>query len=377
MDTDMDRLADLRARTSQMVSDLEALVSAESFSYDLTGTAACADELTRLADRLLGVQPARLEIGGRSHVLWKKAERPRVLLVGHFDTVWPSGTLARWPFAVDGDRAGGPGAFDMKAGIVQGLHALSTLGDIDGVAFLFTSDEELGSPTSAPLIRELAASSASALVLEPAAGGALKTGRKGVSMYSIDIAGRAAHAGLEPHKGANALIELAHQVLAISALADAAAGTTVTPTVAHAGTATNVVPAAARIDVDVRIATLAEQERIAKTMRALTPHISGTALTVVGDENRPPLEPSSAAALFERASRIATTLGLGELQSVTVGGASDGNFTAAEGCPTLDGLGAVGDGAHAEGEYVVVSEMAPRAALLAGLVEELLREGAP
>ena len=372
----MDRPAHLRARTSEMVADLGRLVSAESFSDDRTSTAACAEEVAGQGARLIGRTPERVVIDGRTHLLWKTAERPAVLLVGHLDTVWPTGTIARRPFTVDGDRAAGPGAFDMKAGIVQGLHALSTLDDIDDVAILFTSDEELGSPTSAPLIRELAASSRAALVLEPAAGGALKTGRKGVSMYAIEIAGRAAHAGLEPHKGANALIELAHQVLAIEALADPAAGTSVTPTVARAGTATNVVPASARIDVDVRIATLAEQERIAKAMRALAPHVEGVTLTVDGDENRPPLEPSSGAALFERAVRIGGELGLGTLQGTSVGGASDGNFTAAEGCPTLDGLGAVGDGAHAEGEYVVVSEMAPRAALLAALVAELVREAA-
>src|SRR5262249_49904537 len=152
-------------------------------------------------------EPERLDIDGRTHLLWKTPERPRVLLVGHFDTVWPGGTIARRPFTLDGDRAAGPGTLDMKAGIVPGLHALATLENIDGVAYLFTSDEELGSPSSAPLIRELAALSDAALVLEPAAGGALKTGRKGVSMYAIEIAGRAAHAGLEPEKGANALIE--------------------------------------------------------------------------------------------------------------------------------------------------------------------------
>jgi len=372
MDTDMDRTADLRARTPAMVADLEALVSAESFSDDLAGTAACAGVLAGLTRRLLGAEPERIHIDGHTHLLWKRAERARVLLVGHFDTVWPTGTIERRPFTVDGDRATGPGTFDMKAGIVQGLHAMSTLDDIDGVAFLFTSDEEIGSPSSVALIRELAASSDAALVLEPATNGALKTGRKGVSMYAIEIAGRAAHAGLEPHKGANALIELSHQVLAIEALADPDAGTSVTPTVARAGTATNVVPASARIDVDVRVATLAEQERIAKAMRALTPRVAGTMLTIEGDENRPPLEPAAAAALFARAARLGAELGLGDLQSVSVGGASDGNFTAAEGCPTLDGLGAVGDGAHAESEYIVVSEMAPRAALLAALIDELL-----
>ena len=259
----------------------------------------------------------------------------------------------------------------MKAGIVQGLYAMATLPSLEGIAILFTSDEELGSPTSAPLIRELASTMEATLVLEPSAGGALKTGRKGVSQYEVHIEGRAAHAGLDPEKGANALIELAHQVLQIEALADPGAGTTVTPTVARAGTASNVVPASAAITVDVRIA-IAEQERVAAAMRALKPSTAGTALRLDADENRPPLEEAASANLFARAQRIAAGLGLNELRGVTVGGASDGNLTAAAGCPTLDGLGAVGDGAHAEGEHVVVSEMAPRASLVAALLEDLL-----
>jgi len=369
----MDRLSDLQGKTALMITDLADLVSAESFSDDPAGTSACADRIATIGDRLLGAQPERLLIGERTHLLWRFGSRTRVLLVGHFDTVWPAGTIVRWPFAVDGDRATGPGAFDMKSGIVQGLHALSTLDDLDGVVVLFTSDEELGSPTSSATIRDLASVAEAALILEPAAQGALKTERKGVSMYSVEIAGRAAHAGLEPHKGANALVELAHQVLAISSLADPDAGTSVTPTIARAGTATNVVPASATIAVDVRASSLAEQERIAKAMRALTQHLPGTTIRVDGDENRPPLETKSSADLFARAVRIGDALGIDEVRGVAVGGASDGNITAAEGCPTLDGLGGAGDGAHAEGEYAVISQMAPRAALLAGLVEELQR----
>jgi len=356
----------------EMLDDLRVLVEAESFSDDLVATAACADSLGRLGERLLGATPERVAAGGRTHLLWRFGERARVLVIGHYDTVWPTGTLARWPFAVDGDRATGPGAFDMKSGIVQGMHAMATLSSLDGITILLTSDEELGSPTSAPLIRELASSVEATLVLEPSAGGALKTGRKGVSQYEVHIEGRAAHAGLDPEKGANALIELAHQVLQIEALADPAEGTTVTPTVARAGTAINVIPASATIAVDVRIATIAEQQRVAGAMRALKPSIPGTSLRIDADENRPPLEEAASAHLFARAQRIAAGLGLGELRGVTVGGASDGNLTAAAGCPTLDGLGAVGDGAHAEGEHVVVSEMAPRAALVAALLDELL-----
>ena len=355
-----------------MLEDLRVLVEAESFSDDLAATATCAGHLADLGKRLLGREPEHIVVDGRTHLLWRFGSEARALVIGHFDTVWPTGTLARWPFSVDGDRATGPGAFDMKAGIVQGMHAMATLRSLDGITILFTSDEELGSPTSASLIRELATSARATLVLEPSAAGALKTGRKGVSQYEVHVEGRAAHAGLEPEKGANALIELAHQVLQIEALADPAKGTTVTPTVARAGTATNVVPAVASIAVDVRIATLAEQERIAAAMRALTPVVSGTALRIDADENRPPLEETASADLFARAQHLAAGLGIGELRGVTVGGASDGNFTAAAGCPTLDGLGAVGDGAHAEGEHVLVSEMVPRASLVAALLEDLL-----
>lgn len=179
--------------------------------------------------------------------------------------------------------------------------------------------------------------------------------------------------GLEPENGASALVELAHQIFALQALQDSVAGTTVTPTIAHSGTAVNVVPAGATIEIDVRASTIAEQHRIDRALRALSPQIVGTSLRVSGNENRPPLEQALSAGLFARAKRIAVEIGIGELGGTAVGGASDGNLTASEGCPTLDGLGAVGAGAHAEGEYVVVSEMAPRAALVAALVQELLR----
>jgi len=357
---------------NEMLKDLQVLVEAESFSEDLTATAACADHVVALGERLLDGKPERVTAEGRTHLLWRFGSEARVLMIGHYDTVWPTGTIARWPFLIDGDRATGPGAFDMKAGIVQGMHAMATLDSLDGITILLTSDEELGSPTSAQLIRELASTAEATLVLEPSAAGALKTGRKGVSQYEVHIEGRAAHAGLDPEKGANALIELAHQVLQIETLANPAAGTTVTPTVARAGTTSNVVPATASIAVDVRIATISEQQRVAAAMRALKPTIPGTSLQIDADENRPPLEEAASAELFARAQRLASGLGLDELRGVTVGGASDGNFTAAAGCPTLDGLGAVGDGAHAEGEYVLVSEMVPRAMLVAALLEDLL-----
>lgn len=373
MDTTMDRLADLRTRTPAMLRDLQALVEAESPSADPALTAGCAEIVRGIGDKLLRATADLVVVDGRTHVLWRIGDATRVLLIGHLDTVWPAGTLDRWPFTIEGDRATGPGVFDMKSGIVQGLHALSTLDDLNGVTVLITSDEELGSQSSSALIEDLARGAHASLILEPASGGALKTGRKGVTMYKVEIEGRAAHAGLEPEKGASALEELAHQVLGFRAMEDRVAGTTVTPTLARAGTAVNVVPASATVEVDVRALTIAEQQRIHGLMQKLAPHVEGTTLRVEGEPNRPPLEEAASADLFARASRIADGLGLQPLRGVTVGGASDGNFTAALGCPTLDGLGGVGAGAHAEGEHIIVSEMATRACLVASLVDDLLR----
>jgi glutamate carboxypeptidase len=363
-------LAGLRERSHDMREALAALVEVESPSTDRRGTTRCGDVLSELTERLTGGRPERIEVDGRVHLRWRFGE-PRILLLGHLDTVWPLGTLARWPLEVDGDLLTGPGVFDMKAGLVQGLYALSVLDDLDGVTILVTSDEELGSPSSRVLIEETASGLDATLVLEPSADGALKTGRKGVSMYRVAVHGRASHAGLDPEKGANALVELSHQVQAVAALADPSEATTVTPTVAAAGAATNVVPAHAWVDVDVRVATVAEQERVDRAMRRLAGVVPGTSLEVTGGPNRPPLEPSAADALFARARKLAADLGLAELGCVQVGGASDGNFTAGLGVPTLDGLGAVGDGAHAEGEHIRVSGMPERAALVAALVEDL------
>jgi glutamate carboxypeptidase len=259
--------------------------------------------------------------------------------------------------------------FDMKAGLVQGIHALATLDDLDGVTFLVTSDEEIGSLGSRTLIESEARGARAALVLEPSADGALKTARKGVSMYGLHIVGRAAHAGLEPEKGVNALVELSHQVLALAGVARPDAGTTVTPTVARAGTVTNVVPEEASVDIDVRCVTPDEQARVDAAMRALAPALTGAQLRVIGGPNRPPMPPSSSAELFALASKLASF----SVDGVEVGGGSDGNFTAGVGTPTLDGLGAVGDGAHARHEWADIDAMPVRATLVADLVRELLR----
>jgi len=355
---------------SALIEDLGALVESESPSSDPAACEACADVLAAVGERRLGVAPERVDAGGAPAVVWRFGGPTRVLLVGHLDTVWPRGTLAELPFRVEGDRATGPGVFDMKAGLVQGIHALASLGeDLDGVTFLVTSDEETGSLGSRELIESEARGALAALVLEPSADGALKTARKGVSMYRLEVRGRAAHAGLEPEKGVNALVELAHQVLALQGIARPDIGTTVTPTVATAGTTMNVVPEEASVQIDVRCSTPDEQGRVDAAMRALRATLPGSSLVVHGAPNRPPMPASSSADLFARAQRLASF----PLRGVEVGGGSDGNFTAGVGTPTLDGLGAVGDGAHARHEWTDVSAMASRIDLVAALVRDLLR----
>ncbi len=373
-------LAELRSQTPIMVDQLAALVGTETPSSDLAACAAGAEVVRQIAALVVG-DPGELVVAeGRTHVRWRwaAAGEPVIALIGHVDTVWPAGTLARWPFSVDAQRDGptgstatGPGCFDMKAGIVQLLHAVAVLGDPAGIEILITTDEEVGSPTSRPLIEEIARRSAAALILEPSVRGAVKIGRKGTGLYRLDVAGRAAHAGLEPENGANALIALAEVIGRLVAVARPELGTTVTPTLAAAGTAANVVPAQAHVEIDVRVAEPAEADRVDRELRALVTTVPGTTLTVGGGANRPPLPVGASAALFTVAQEVAGSLGTGSLDGVVVGGGSDGNFTAAVGCPTLDGLGAVGAGAHAEGEHVRIGAMPERAALVAGIISRL------
>ncbi|MCW2876110.1 MAG: peptidase [Sphaerisporangium sp.] len=356
-----------------MLDDLEELVLCESFSSDHDAVAASAEVVATLGARHLGVRPEPIVAGGVTHLRWSFGT-PRVLLLGHHDTVWPIGSLREHPWSVTDGVARGPGVFDMKAGLVQMFHALRSIGSLDGVCVLVTGDEELGSHTSRGLIERSAEGCSAAFVLEASAdGGALKTARKGVSTYELVVHGLAAHAGLEPEKGANAGVELAHQILAITAMSDPKGpATTVTPTMMNAGTSVNTVPSLASVAVDVRAADQAEQARVDAGMRALPPRLAGTRLEVKGGINRPPMDATSSSALFKLAELVAAELGLGPLRGVAVGGASDGNFTAGAGCPTLDGLGAVGGGAHAAHEHVIIDEMPRRASLLAGLVEAVL-----
>ncbi|WP_252394925.1 M20 family metallopeptidase [Streptantibioticus parmotrematis] len=364
-----------------MLADLEALVTCESFSADHAALATCARVLAARGSRLLGAEPDLIVTDGVTHVRWAFGT-PRVLLLGHHDTVWPTGSLRTHPWQVRDGIATGPGVFDMKAGLVQLLHAVAALSpaERDGVCVLVTGDEEVGGDASRTLIEETARTCAATFVLEASAdGGALKTARKGASWYEIHVKGRAAHAGLEPHKGVNAAVEAAHQILALTALADQVGadtgetGTTVTPTLLTSGTTGNTVPAAARISVDVRVPSQAAQRRVDDLVRGLRPVDPQAALRVSGGPNRPPLDADSSAALYALAQRKAADLGMPPLRGVSVGGASDGNFTAGVGCPTLDGLGAVGGGAHADHEHVQVHHLPTRARLLTELIREVNR----
>jgi glutamate carboxypeptidase len=260
----------------------------------------------------------------------------------------------------------------MKGGIVLAVHAVASLAGREGVELLVTADEEVGSAASRALIEARAQACGSVLVLEPAAdGGALKTGRKGTGTFEVTVHGRSAHAGLEPEKGVNALLEAARQVLAIADLANPARGTTVTPTVARAGTADNVVPAEATIRVDVRVIELDEAARVEAAMADLTPADGAARLEVAGGVNRPPMPEAATAALFAVARDVAAEVGVPVPDGTAVGGGSDGNFTAALGVPTLDGLGVVGGGAHSDDEFVLVDSLVDRATLLAGLTRRL------
>jgi len=361
-----------------IVDTVRRLVECESPSADHAAVARSADVVAALGEELLGVAPERIVVDGVTHVRWRFGDEARVVLLAHHDTVWPIGTLERIPFAVSDDIMTGPGCFDMKTGLAMALHAVASLDDRDGVTLLVTGDEEVGSPSSRVLIEDTARGARAALVLEASAdGGALKLERKGVSLYEVVVDGLAAHAGLEPEKGVNATVELAHGVLAVAALADPAVGTSVTPTVAGSGSTTNTVPARASFWVDVRARTSAEQQRVDAAIRALEPVTPGARVTVRGGVNRPPLEAGASADLFARAQEIAARLAFDPLKGVAVGGGSDGNFTAGIGVPTLDGLGAVGGGAHAEHEHVIVSRIVPRTVLVAEMIADLASEAVP
>jgi glutamate carboxypeptidase len=376
-------LKTLKGQTKDMLALLRRLVEAESPSTNKS----VVDRLGKLVAAVARQQGARVRVypskttGNHLRAEFRLGSGPsrgQILLLGHLDTVWGLGTLKEIPFRIKGGRAYGPGVFDMKSGIVMGLFALAALRRLQipvrkKIVMLLNADEEIGSPSSRPITELEARRSDAALVLEPAHGakGALKTARKGTGEFEICVHGRSAHAGLEPERGVNAILELSRQLLNIETLADKMRGITFNPGIIRGGTRGNVIPAEASATVDVRILRAQDQAWVERKLRSLRPYDKRAKLEVNGGFNRPPLERSKAvAALFERARELAESLGI-ELTEATVGGGSDGNFTAALGVPTLDGLGAVGEGAHAEHENIVIAELPRRAALLAHLIADL------
>jgi glutamate carboxypeptidase len=349
---------------AEMIEALRLLVEAESFSSDPEGLERCAAVIDGLCREVLGTGTS----AAGAHRVWRREGDRPVLLLCHFDTVWPPGTLAGFPFEVEDGVARGPGTFDMKAGIVQCVEAIRQVPE-GPVTVLFTGDEEIGSPTSRPLIEDEARGARAVLVLEPAAARRVKVARKGTGTYRVEVTGRAAHAGLAPDEGINAAVELARQIEAIGDLADPRAGTTVTVTMLGGGTAANVVPESAWCTVDVRMWSEEEAGRVDGAMARLRSPVEGSEIRVTGGLNRGPLEREASEGLYRRLVALGYDVGEAE-----VGGASDGNFTAALGVPTLDGLGAVGGGAHARAEHVLIDEMAPRAEMVARLTVDLLSD---
>jgi glutamate carboxypeptidase len=375
-------LATAQSMLPQVLSDIEAIVNIESPSRNASQVAKSAAQLESIIQRVANRDAVQVDSDVGPHVLVPARGAARILLLGHHDTVHPIGTLAARPFSNDGKVLRGPGVFDMATGIVQAIYAMAILEsagvDTSGVEMLWTSDEEVGSSTSRTLIEERArglGKTGAVLVLEPSAdGGALKIARKGTGTFDVRITGRASHAGLEPEKGINALLELAHQVQRISTFGNAELGTTVTPTVASAGTTDNTVPAEAHVLVDARVVVPEEKIRVEKLMSSLVPVVPGASISVTGSLHRPPMHSSMSEELFALAVESQRAVTGESMSGVSVGGGSDGNFTAALGVRTLDGLGAVGGGAHGETEHVVIDSIAPRIALLAEIMQRVLAQ---
>lgn len=374
---------ELRGRENAMVRLLGQFVRCESPSRHK----AAVDRLGRIVSEEWRRRGAKVRILRQAkrgnHVraeIWLGEGRAKgqILVLGHLDTVYPLGTLARMPFRVTGGRASGPGTFDMKAGLVLALAAVDALRAVGArprkrFVFFWNSDEEIGSDTSRRLMESEAGRSDAALVLEPSAGadGKLKTARKGVGTAEIIVTGRASHAGLDPGAGVNAVHELAQQIVRLEHMNNPRRGIALQATVIEGGTVSNVVPHHARAEIDVRYTQLADAPMIDRKLRALRPILPGARVEVRGGINRPPLERTAGVVrLFHHAQSLMRELGL-PLDEAWVGGGSDGNFTAALGVPTLDGLGAVGGGAHSPVEHVIIRSLPERAALLAGLLATL------
>jgi len=369
----------LKLRLPQMLSTLRRLVLAESPSLEKAPADRCCN-LLAAEWRKRGARVERItqkHRGDQLRVTWwpqKSRAAGQFLVLGHYDTVYSSGTISKMPFRVSGGKAYGPGVFDMKAGIVQALFALNALQETQApltrrLVFLWTSDEEIGSESSRKLIEAEARRSDAVFVLEPSLGprGLIKTARKGVGEAEIIVHGRTSHAGLAPQEGVNAIHELARQLARIQQWNDPRHGITVNADVIGGGTRVNVIAERARAVLDLRAIRIADMRRLERRLRALRPILRGARLEIHGGFNRAPLERKFSAALFGKAKSLAKQMGL-SLAECTAGGGSDGNLTAALGVPTLDGLGAVGHGAHSADEHIVINTMPVRSALLAALL---------
>lgn len=373
------QLRHFQQQQSAILDTIEQLVTLESPS-----------DVKAAVDRVSTVLASRFgELGGKVTVhkaekfgnhlqvdFSTRSDRRPILLLGHMDTVYPVGTISKMPFRICSGRLWGPGVFDMKSGIALALHVIESLLQWHGgglprpVTVLLVSDEEVGSTSSRHITEKLARQSETVLVLEPAAGpnGALKTARKGVGEYCLHVEGVAAHSGLDFQKGHSAVVELSRQILSLSELVDLKRGTTINAGRISGGGRVNVVPAEASAVLDLRVRTKKDGERVHRKLMSLRPVDQKCKIKVTGALNRPPMERTPAnAALYKKAAQVAHKLGW-KLEEAAVGGGSDGNFTAALGIPTLDGLGAIGEGAHSAHESVVISELPKRAALLAGLI---------
>jgi glutamate carboxypeptidase len=371
-------------RRADILQFIRALVETESPSQDEAGSRAVVSLLAEAAWELpLPVSVERIDAPGYGQHFGLRAfsgnaqNDGAILLLGHTDTVHPRGTLAARPWREEDGRIYGPGIFDMKANCALALEALRALSVLHikpcrEVVLLLTCDEEIGSPAGRAVVEEEARKAKYCLVLEPSApGGKVKTGRKGTGLFEIHARGVPAHAGLEPEKGANAIAELARHIETLHALTDYAKGTTVNLCTVRGGTVSNVIPAHAQAEVDVRFKQMEEAARVEQAIRSLQAVDSRVRLEILGDINRPPLERTEkVVALYEQAKNIAASFAY-ELGEAQVGGGSDGNFVAALGVPVLDGMGVTGDGAHAVHEHILTEDIARRGALLAGLLATL------
>ena len=354
--------------SSQVLGQLERLVRCQSPTSDLLACQAVINLAAEIASEVLN-QPAQIREIENRPVFWWGDANPEIILLTHLDTVWPIDSFTPiWE--IKDNRITGPGVFDMKAGFIQALYALR--GVSGSVALIATTDEESGSHSSKKLIEDLSRNARAVLVFEASMDGAVKIGRKGSADFKVTVTGKAAHAGLEPEKGINASTELSQLVLQITKLENPEFGTTVVPTTMTSGSTTNTVPALASVDVDVRSYKAAELNRISAALTALVPQNLEAKITVTGQINRPPLELTSTQSLFERAKKVNADLGRPPLVGVSVGGVSDGNFAAAVGAPTLDGLGAIGGGAHAQGEWVKADSIDSQIIFINALITDLI-----